>query len=234
MGLSLFIGSSSESTGLAEALQLNLEGRNEIRPTVWTQGIFQPSSFALDSLREAVDKADFGVFLFAPDDVLKIRGEERSAVRDNVIFELGLFMGTLGRTRTFVVKPRAADIRMPSDLFGLIAIEYDAEWADREPQPALGPTATKIANQATQLGSRPPVGGAVAVDDDHPDSLRRRQLREMLDEPNPEWRRLQTLCRAVGASEEHTRDLLIQVGARGSVTSGPELWGLTSRVGRAG
>ena len=52
-----------------------------------------------------------------------------------------------------------------------------------------------------QLGSRLAVGGAVAVDDEDPDSLRLRQLREMLDEPNPEWRRLQTLCRAVGVGE---------------------------------
>jgi hypothetical protein len=144
-------------------------------------------------------------------------------------------MGALGRTRTFVVKPRGADIRMPSDLFGLITVEYDAEWAGREPQPALGSAATRISAQAAQLGSRAGEGSAVPGPNDDPDALRRRHLREMLDEPNDEWRRLETLRRAVGASEDRTRDLLVQVGARGSVQrSGPEVWGLISRVGRAG
>ena len=56
----------------------------------------------------------------------------------------------------------------------------------------------------------------------------------MLNDPTFRWRKLATLARAIGASEEKTRELLIDIGARASTTAGPELWGLTSDVGAAG
>ncbi len=39
------------------------------------------------------------------DDVVNFRGENRPAVRDNVLFELGLAMGRLGRERVFYMLP---------------------------------------------------------------------------------------------------------------------------------
>ena len=44
--------------------------------------------------------------------------------RDNVIFELGLLMGALGRERVFILKPRNVDIRIPSDLLGVTWLDY--------------------------------------------------------------------------------------------------------------
>lgn len=67
------------------------------------------------------------------------------------------------------------------------------------------------------------------------DRKRKRILQSMLNDPTYEWRKLSTLARAVGASEEKTRELLISIGARGSAASdADELWGLTTRVGTAG
>lgn len=68
----LFIGSSSESVDIAYALQENLEHVAEV--TVWTQGIFELAKYTLESLLETLDIADFGVFVFAPNDVSIIRG----------------------------------------------------------------------------------------------------------------------------------------------------------------
>ena len=57
--------------------------------------------------------------LLTPDDVTIKREAEGPAARDNVLFELGLFIGALGRGRTFIVRS-PMDMQMPSDLGGVI------------------------------------------------------------------------------------------------------------------
>jgi HEAT repeat protein len=59
------------------------------------------------------------------------------------------------------------------------------------------------------------------------DEPRKKILREMLrDERFPEgWRKLRTLMHVIGANEETTKRLLIEIGARGS-EDGEDLWGL--------
>ena len=63
------------------------------------------------------------------------------------------------------------------------------------------------------------------------DQKRKQILRDTLQDPRYEWRSIGTLARSIGASEEKTRELLVSIGARASTGSGPEVWGLISRVG---
>ena len=67
----LFVGSSHESLDYAYAIQQNLDDDAEV--TVWKQGIFQLTKTAVESLIKALDKSDFAVFVFAPNDVLRLR-----------------------------------------------------------------------------------------------------------------------------------------------------------------
>ena len=67
----VFIGSSSEGLEVAYALQSNLEDDGEV--TVWTQDVFRPSEFILESLLKELDTAEIGIFVFSPDDTVVIR-----------------------------------------------------------------------------------------------------------------------------------------------------------------
>ena len=93
----VFIGSSGEALDVSYAVQE--EFSRDFDVTVWIQDVFRLSRDALDSLLQALDSSDAGFFILRPDDVTESRGESRFTVRDNVIFELGMFIGRLGRDR---------------------------------------------------------------------------------------------------------------------------------------
>lgn len=125
----IFIGSSVETRKIAYAIQENLEYDAEC--TVWTQGVFELSTTALSSLIRQVHLTDFAIFVFGPDDVTQIRKQEKSTVRDNVIFETGLFIGGIGVERVYFVSPSDnSDLHLPSDLLGISSGRYDSSRQD--------------------------------------------------------------------------------------------------------
>ena len=139
----LFIGSSVENLDVAYAIQENLE-HNAIC-TVRDQGIFELSASALDSLLKATNNYDFAIFIFNPDDITKIRNVEYSTVRDNLVFELGLFIGKLGRNNVFFLIPRDIDkLHLPTDLIGIEPGSYEIPSEDKYLRSALGPFCNKV------------------------------------------------------------------------------------------
>ena len=71
---------------------------------------------SLESLVERLDDFDFAALILTPDDVTISRDEEMQAPRDNVLLELGLFIGAIGRERSFIVYDRGSNLKLPSDL----------------------------------------------------------------------------------------------------------------------
>jgi len=138
----IFIGSSTESLNIAYAIQ---ELIPDMEATVWTQGIFQLSSSTLDDLITTLDRTDFGIFVFSPDDLTMIREQQFSSTRDNVVFELGLFIGRLGKNRSFFVIPKGhEDFHLPSDLLGIKPAIFDPQRQDKNLRAALGPACNQI------------------------------------------------------------------------------------------
>lgn len=147
----IFIGSSSENLLYAYALQSQLEPRADI--DLWNQGFFGLNASYLDSLLTGVKDCDFGIFIFSPDDVLTIRDETLGSVRDNVLFEFGLFLGALGKERAFFILPQdQGTLRLPTDLLGISTLTFSPR-ADRM-EAALGPACFKILQAIEKYGVR--------------------------------------------------------------------------------
>jgi predicted nucleotide-binding protein len=119
----VFIGSSTESKRAALAVKKSLEKIAEA--VVWThKDVFEPGKFTLESLEEHAQRSDFAVMVFGPDDVIFSKGNRQAGPRDNVIFELGLFMGALERKRAFVIAPRGKKLKIPTDILGTNFVMY--------------------------------------------------------------------------------------------------------------
>lgn len=144
----IFVASSVEGLDIAYPLQVNLQHDADI--TIWSQGVFYLSVTPLDSITEALNSSDFGIFVFSPDDETKMRESVSDTVRDNVIFELGLFIGKLGKRRCFIVMPDNIDLHIPTDLVGVSPAKYSGERNITEIAAALGPACHEI-RQAVKL-----------------------------------------------------------------------------------
>lgn len=119
----------------AEALHVALTGSSffahhenfEFIP--WPADVFRNMSYPMDDLEAELDRADFAIAIAQADDVVESRDVKSITPRDNVLFELGLFMGRLGRKRTLLMVPRGTEVKLPSDLTGLTTVRYSPDIA---------------------------------------------------------------------------------------------------------
>jgi hypothetical protein len=133
----LFVGCSTQG-GLDVARRLQEELSADVEVVLWSQGVFKPGEGHLEALSKACSDFDFAALVLSPDDLVVGNGATGHLVpRDNVIFELGLFMGRLGRERTFLVMSQDAQQRLPSDLSGVTAAQFNG--------PYLGATRQDVA-----------------------------------------------------------------------------------------
>jgi hypothetical protein len=71
-----------------------------------------------------------------------------------VVFELGLFLGSLGSRRVFIIHPHNLDLTLPSDLAGVTCLGYREYRSDQNLQAAIGPAATRIRDRIASEGLR--------------------------------------------------------------------------------
>ena len=146
----LFIASSAESLNIAEAVNVNLDHEFEI--TIWKNGTFKLSSSTIDDLVEKSSTVDFALFIFAPDDIASIRSRQEHVVRDNVIFEMGLFIGAIGTSRSIIIKPRDQEMHLPTDLLGVTPADYDSNRSDGDLVSATNKACSLIKSEVERIG----------------------------------------------------------------------------------
>lgn len=122
----VFIGSSSEELGTAKIVKEILKNDYDVviwDEKVWDKSVFRLNNNFLNDLLSATLKFDFGVLIGTADDKVVVREKEYMQARDNVLFELGLFIGRLGMDKcAFLVHK---DVKIPSDFGGIKLSMYN-------------------------------------------------------------------------------------------------------------
>ena len=168
----LFIGSSSEGLPFARAIRDELSKEVEVK--MWDEA-FLPGDLFLDRIRTFPYQSDFAILVLTPDDLVESRKTRAASPRDNVLFELGVFMSALGREKTFVVCT-SKKLKLPSDLAGLTVAFVDERENRSLPSRVRGPcnqicTALKEAKRKSSPGLLPSTTLAVGYFRDFVDKV---------------------------------------------------------------
>ncbi|AJC82079.1 cyclic nucleotide-binding/TIR-like domain-containing protein (plasmid) [Rhizobium etli bv. phaseoli str. IE4803] len=146
----VFIISSVEGLAIARAIQDAFE-HDPFTCTVWTDGVFRIANYAMESLEAAIDDSDFAIAVAHADDMTAYRGQDWPTPRDNVVLELGLFMGRLGRARSILMEPRDEKLKLPSDMTGITTVTYRFE-AGKDMTALLAPACNRLREHIKSMG----------------------------------------------------------------------------------
>jgi len=183
MAFRIFIGSSSKAERLVTALQANLErhriGDESVEVLTWMHA-FGVGEVTIDALLHQAEECDAAIFIFSHDDFLNKMGnpvptdqihQEPNQLsdtseyassghfvgRDNVVLELGIFMGRLGRDRVFFAIPKDhADFKLPSNLNGVIWAIYNSKRPFGEERCAMQESCDAIISKISKSTALPP------------------------------------------------------------------------------
>ena len=118
----IFIGSSASQIKLLRHVESLLGDIGKYVP--WTSAFTQNRS-ALDSLVKQTRLCDYAILIATKDDLVKTKGKRVTAPRDNVILEFGLFLGSIGLNRCYLLAEEGA--KLPSDLHGITVSTFTQE-----------------------------------------------------------------------------------------------------------
>lgn len=113
----IFIGSSGAGYEYATKVKDCLTGIADC--TLWQDpGVWEPNSSTFDNLLRMVSFFDFGIFVATADD-LTLTKDDKIVIepRDNVILEMALFLGALGKHKSFLLVEDG--VKLPSDFKGI-------------------------------------------------------------------------------------------------------------------
>ncbi|MEJ7678698.1 MAG: TIR domain-containing protein [Segetibacter sp.] len=127
--------------------------KNSAECHIWSEGLFGLSSGTLDTLVDKLAEFDFSILALTGDDLVTSRGREFSSPRDNVLLELGLFIGGIGKERTFIVTDKSFQVKLPTDLAGITLATFEPPNKSNL-QSAVGDACFQIENEIKKLSIR--------------------------------------------------------------------------------
>lgn len=153
----IFIGSSKEALGIANAVQSNLS--NFAFCKVWDKDVFEPGDSTIETLERIIDDFDYSIFIFHDDDKIFIRkdknSKEENIPRDNVIFEYGMFLSKHTRKKTFFIVPKddnKVKVHILTDILGVYQPRYDVQEAQTSgAKTALNEACNEIINKISKI-----------------------------------------------------------------------------------
>jgi hypothetical protein len=138
----LFVGCSSEFLKLPwkptprQIITRSLNGKSlanasQVRVNVWDDWSKNRTGIELFSVLDLAAKThEWAILVFRSDDLGRRVGDlvEQAVVRDNVLFETGLFYGHIGSKRVFILEETSLDnkFKIASDLYGMLRLQFDS------------------------------------------------------------------------------------------------------------
>lgn len=119
----IFIGSSKQGYSVAEKVRTNLAGIADC--VLWQDpDVWEPNRSTFDNLLRIANYFDFGVFVATSDDLTFTKDKWVIESRDNVILEMALFLGSMGRDKSFLLVEEGT--KLPSDFDGIYMPRFKA------------------------------------------------------------------------------------------------------------
>jgi len=148
----VFIICAVEALRIAQAIQFHFQ-HDEADFKIWSDQVFKASQYPIEALQEVLDESDFSIAIASPEDIVTVRKETVTQPRDNVLVELGMSLGRLGRRRSMLLVPRKSDVKLPTDFKGLTPIQYD-DGDLKDLSQLLGPACFEIRTVIEENGVR--------------------------------------------------------------------------------
>lgn len=102
----------------------------EIKTITLESQINNGASTIIQKLERYSKEVSCAVVILSPDDIgkknTKRKEELKPRARQNVIFECGYFIGKIGRDKVVLILEK--DVEKPSDLDGVLHIDYSSQW----------------------------------------------------------------------------------------------------------
>ncbi len=179
----LFVGSSIEGNVFAKQVvdQINYECGDWLAAQAWYEdNIFNQNESTLESLIKLSRKFDYGILIASKDDVLESRNVKSFVPRDNVMFEMGMFLGSLGLTRAYLLVEEES--KLPTDYNG-VTVSYFQRNLDGSLENAIAKivNAVKVTRNTFNLKPTPSTTLATGYFLNFIQPLARKRLKENMD-----------------------------------------------------